>query len=239
MNAITGRTNGHTTRTDFHTLWLLAFAGLALSSSAAAQQAYDVDLNQSRVYVFVGKSGLGHEHGVEGRLSKGTVRLGATEKAGSLVFDMKSFRADTADARKYVGLSGTTSASTQRQVNDNMLGPKVLHVAKYPTAQLDITSLRALTAKSRDGFPLYELQGRFTLHGRTRAIKLLTELRKEQAGPRLRGGFRIKQTDYGITPFSKAFGAIGVADELRIYGELRLKPQQAARAASQVPGTVR
>ena len=37
---------------------------------------------------------------------------------------------------------------------------------------------------------------------------------------RVRGAFRVKQTDFGITPFSKAFGTIGVADTLVIYGEL-------------------
>lgn len=41
-----------------------------------------------------------------------------------------------------------------------------------------------------------------------------------------RHGFHIQQADEEITPCSKSFGAIGVADELRIYGELHVAPTQ-------------
>ena len=36
----------------------------------------------------------------------------------------------------------------------------------------------------------------------------------------LHGKFTILQTDFGITPYSKAFGTIGVADSLTIWGDL-------------------
>jgi hypothetical protein len=39
---------------------------------------------------------------------------------------------------------------------------------------------------------------------------------------RLQGSFSILQSDYGITPFSKALGAVGVADRLTISGDLRV-----------------
>jgi hypothetical protein len=54
----------------------------------------DVDLAGSRVYVFVGKTGLGHDHAVIGKLVSGSVRLDAAEDAGQLVFDMRSFLAE-------------------------------------------------------------------------------------------------------------------------------------------------
>ena len=38
------------------------------------------------------------------------------------MFDTTTFQADTAAARQYVGLEGTTDADTQRQVSANMLG---------------------------------------------------------------------------------------------------------------------
>ena len=181
-----------------------------------------VDVEKSRVYIYVDKTGLGHQHGVEGHLKSGTVAIGAEKDAGQLVFDMTSFRADTAAARKYVGLTGTTSESTKRQVNANMLGTQVLDVKHHPTATLDIDSATYLAQKSRRGYPIVEIKGRFTLHGVTRRVRILTELIEEKEVTRLHGGFRIRQTDYRIKPLSKAFGAIGVADELRIYGELIL-----------------
>ncbi len=202
--------------------------------AAGAKQG--VDVRASRVYVFVDKTGLGHEHGVEGRLKAGTISLGKTADAGELSFDMTSFRADTPAARKYVGLSGTTSASTRKQVDANMLGEKVLDVAHYPTATFHIDSARMIGKKSRRGYPIAELKGRFSLHGVTRRVSMLTELIEKDGRVRIRGGFRIRQSDYGIKPFTKAFGAIGVADELRIYGEIVLAGRPAASTARQPSG---
>jgi hypothetical protein len=150
--------------------------GVASPNLAAAQDATavapsfqpaDVQTEASRVYVFVEKSGLGHQHRVEAKLSISTLVLGATENAGQLVFDMTSFNADTPAARKCVGLTGTTDEGSRSAVNANMKASAVLNV---------------------------------------------------------RGNFTIKQTSFGITPYSKAFGAIGVADELKIYGDLFVAP---------------
>lgn len=131
---------------------IFAFLGPAMMLAAIAAQACgqiairDVDLVTSRVYVLVDKTGLGHEHAVIGRLRSGHVHVGAAAQAGTLVFDMRSFQADTTPARKDLGLPGETDPDTQRQVNENMLGPAVLHVARHPTATLTIES-----ALRRDG----------------------------------------------------------------------------------------
>jgi polyisoprenoid-binding protein YceI len=64
------------------------------------------------------------------------------------------------------------------------------------------------------------LDGKFTLHGVTRNLKLIAEVTEATQRNHLRASFTIKQTDFGITPYSKAFGAVGVTDELKIYGEI-------------------
>lgn len=180
----------------------------------------EVNLASSRVYVFVGKTGLGHEHAVVGHIKKGTVQLGAQRGAGQIVFDMTTFRADTEDARKFLGLSGTTDDSTRQKVNANMLGSSVLDVQRYPTATFDIDSSQRLENKSKRGFPQYRLNGRFTLHGASQPVSIVASAEPKSGWLHLRGGFAILQTDYGITPFSKAFGAIGVSDQLKIWGDI-------------------
>ena len=40
----------------------------------------------------------------------------------------------------------------------------------------------------------------------------------------MRGTVELKQTDFGIKPYSKLFGAVGVSDELRVYGEIWIRP---------------
>ena len=157
---------------------------------------------------------------MEGRLKSGILNLGATTNAGQIVFDITSFQADTPAARQYVGLAGTTDADTQRQVNTNMLGPDVLDARRFPTATFRVNTIQQLRADRPGGSPKYQLDGDFTLHGTTRPVRILAESAPLSGHIRLHGSFTILQTDYGITPYSKGFGAIGVADSLTIWGDL-------------------
>jgi hypothetical protein len=179
----------------------------------------DVDLSKSRVFTFVGATGFGHEHAVEGRLVSGFVNLGATQDAGELVFDMRSFDADTPAARKYIGLKGETDDSTREQVNENMLGADVLDVADYPTAKFEIQSATRHEGTKAGSRPQFLLDGKFTLHGVTKHLRILAETEESRGMIHLRSRFSVLQSQFGITPFTKLLGAIGVADKLTIYGD--------------------
>ena len=83
-------------RNGFRPVWMLLFAGAVLGTlvglartslaqapaAKPASQPGDVDLANSRVFTFVGATGFGHEHGVEGRLVSGNIQLGANQNAG-------------------------------------------------------------------------------------------------------------------------------------------------------------
>ena len=189
-------------------------------AQVAATGGSQIDLQVSRVYIRVGKTGLGHEHGVEGRLASGSIHLGATRDAGELVFDMATFAADTPAARTRVGLSGETDPSTQKKVNANMRGPDVLAVAKFPTAVFRIHSAMLRDSSKPGAAPVYDLDGQFLLRGVTRPLRLTAVVTSAEGRTGLQGRFAISQTDYGITPYSTALGAIGVADKLDIWGDL-------------------
>ena len=206
----------------------------ARANPPARPKPADVQTQASRVYVFVDKTGLGHQHGVEAKLSASHLILGAEQQAGTLVFDMTSFSADTAAARKYVGLSGTTDASTRGAVNTNMRGAAVLNVRKYPTATFEIESAKPTGKASSRGLPFYQLKGNFTLHGTTRPLVFLADVEQRSGWLHVRGSFPIKQTSFGIKPYSKAFGAIGVTDQLKIFGDLYVAPTEQI-AMSEIP----
>jgi polyisoprenoid-binding protein YceI len=70
--------------------------------------------------------------------------------------------------------------------------------------------------------PQYQINGDFTLHGMTRSITVVADADEKSEWTHLRGSFSILQSEYGITPFSKAFGTVGVADRLEIYGDFRI-----------------
>ena len=204
-------------------LILVSSASLADAQQPATQPQQpkpgDVDLANSRVFTFVGATGFGHEHGIEGRLASGSLHLGAEQNAGEFVFDMKSFDADTPAARKYVGLEGESDASTRKQVNDNMRGADVLHVARFPTATFAIQSALPYTGAKSGSPPQYILDGQFTLHGVTKHLRILAETEESNGMLHVRSRFAVLQSQFGITPFSKLLGTIGVADKLTIYGD--------------------
>lgn len=183
-----------------------------------------VELKTSRVYVFVGKTGLGHEHAVIGMLKSGELHLGSEKNAGKLEFDMRSFQADTPDARKYVGLKGETDRGTAQKVNANMLGPEVLNVKSFPMATFEVVSIKK-QRDLKDGAAEYQLEGNFTLRGVARRVRFLALDEPKKGWHHLRGRFAIKQSDFKITPFSTGLGTIGVTDELTIFGDLWVRPE--------------
>jgi hypothetical protein len=207
-----------------------------ITSTQTTYEPGDVYLPMSRVYMHVDKTGLGHEHGVVGQIKQGRINLGSSTDPGSLVFDMTSFTADTPESRKFVGLDGTTDESTQKQVNDNMRGASVLDVARFPTATFAIRQVEKLPQLSQAGKPQYKLTGDFSLHGVSRPIQVVAESDEQNGWIHLRGGFYLVQSQFGITPFTKAFGAVGVADQLSVWGDIWVAKQ---RQVAQVQTTVR
>ena len=187
-----------------------------------------VSQTKSRVYVFVDKTGFGHQHGIEGRLKSGVLKLGAGEEAGEIVFDMDSCEADTDEARRYVGLKGSTDSSTCQQVTANMKNSAILNVREFPTATFSITSAKLLQKKGPHEELLYELSGAFTLRDKTRPLAIVAEVEQKDGMAHVRGRFSLLQTEYGITPYRKALGAIGVADRLTIMGDLWVATEDAA-----------
>jgi polyisoprenoid-binding protein YceI len=182
----------------------------------------EIDTDLSRVFIFVDKTGFGHQHAVVGRLKGGYLRV-AKESAGKILFDMPSFRADVQEARRRVGLEGAASEQEQEQVTANMLGAPVLDVAQFPTALFTVATVRRFDERNPTGMPQYALDGDFTLHGVTRRINVTATGEKERGFLRLKGNFPLRQTDFGIRPFKKALGAVGVADVLTVYADLWIK----------------
>lgn len=177
-----------------------------------------IDLEKSRVYVYVGKKRLGHVHAVEGKIKSGTINLDAGKIPGEIVFDMTSFAVDTDVARKYVDLKGAIAESTQEQITETMQSADVLDVKKFSTATFKIKSSRQ-TKTTTNGHSI-ELKGDFTLHGQTQPLTLQAQIERKDGRGHIRGDFTILQSDFGITPYKAALGTVGVADELKIWGEI-------------------
>lgn len=196
--------------------------GRADQTGAAA---FEVDTSKSRIFVKVGKATrLGHEHGIQGNLKSGQIHFAGR---GKLVFDMASFEADTAEARRVVGLGNKkVSSSEAKKVTDAMRGAEVLDTARFPTATFTITSIVPLDKQTAGAAGRYRVAGSFKLRDVEKKLDFQAEVEAaDKAGAlRMHGTFALKQTDHGITPYSAAGGLVKVADELQISGRLVLTP---------------
>jgi polyisoprenoid-binding protein YceI len=211
---------------DVLRLFFLLVTVLASSELIQAEPPHlapgDINVEVSRVYILVDKTGFGHQHAIEGRLTEGKLQV-AGRSAGRMVFDLQSFKADTDAARRYVGLKGEFDKKTQTDVTDNMHGTDVLDVAQFGTAIFAIDNFQPLEERAKDGKTRYRLDGQFKLHGVKHQLRFLAEGNEDHGYLHLKGSFRMRQTDYKITPFKKALGAVGVADVLTVHGDIWVK----------------
>jgi polyisoprenoid-binding protein YceI len=95
-------------------------------------------------------------------------------------------------------------------------------VKQYPTATFEINSAERLAETASSGHPRFVLDGQFTLHGKTQPLSVEAEAISDAEGLRLSGSFALQQTQFGIKPYRKAFGAVGVKDVLTVHGEIYL-----------------
>jgi polyisoprenoid-binding protein YceI len=205
---------------------VFVLVGCHFAATTTFGQSYQVDAGTSRVYVKVGTAtALGHVHGIEGNLSSGKILFGG---AGELVFDLTSFTADTPQARQYVGLPVQFSQSDAQKVTANMRGSDVLNVGRFPTTTFSIVAATPAEGQKPGDPGLYQLDGRFTLHGTTRPLSFTATVEQGSTPGTLhaRGSFTILQTAYGIQPYSALAGLVKVADQLEVWGDLTLVPSK-------------
>jgi polyisoprenoid-binding protein YceI len=118
------------------------------------------------------------------------------------------------------------SENEAKKVNEAMLSAAVLDVEKFPTATYKIIIIEPAERQEAGALGAYQVKGRLTLHGAEQPLQLKAQLeRADEPGVlKLSGVFTIRQTAYGMQPYSAAGGLAKVADELEITAELWLSP---------------
>jgi polyisoprenoid-binding protein YceI len=176
--------------------WLLIPA--ALIAPLAAQSQREIDVAKSVLTVRVYKTGLfsafAHDHEIRAPFQKGTFN----EQTPSVEFQV--------DARELKVLDPDGSDSERSQVQQTMLGPKVLDSEQFKEIKFRSTSIEAA------GSGKWTVTGDLTLHGQTHPVKVEVE----GANGHYRGSAKLRQTEFGITPVSIGGGSIKVKDDVRI-----------------------
>ena len=189
-------------RISKHLRYALATIALSLMP-AASGQVRSIDTSQSKLRVYVFKSGLfsgfADNHDVEAPIAEGTI----DESASRVRFVI--------DARQMKVLDPNLSPEKRRQVQARMLGPEVLDPTRYSQITFESTHVGA------GGQNELLVTGQLSLHGVTRPVS--ARVRKENG--RYVGTCTLKQRDFGIARISIAGGTVKVKDELKVEFDIR------------------
>lgn len=172
-----------------------------------AVAALTIDSAQSLIAVTVRRGGLlarlGHDHLVASRHVSGTVS--PTQNRADFQFRLDQLTVDEAELRIAAGLEKQPSADAIAGTRNNML-TRVLDAERYPLVTVH-------AARGAAGQPL---QVAITLHGVTRNMAIPAVIRETNGVMTVTGSVNLKQTDFGITPFSVMAGALAVQDQLEL-----------------------
>jgi hypothetical protein len=187
----------------------------------AGAQIFDIDPQRSVVSIRVYRSGpmakLGHNHVITSAEESGFAWRGPkpADSGFQLRVPVTTLVVDDPAARAAAGpdFEGPVPESARDGTKKNLQRPEVLDAAQYP----DVT-VRASGLGGTWQDPV--AQADVTLKGVTRRVEVPLDLTGSAGTLTARGTFRLRQTEFGMVPFSVAGGAIQVADEIVLAFEI-------------------
>jgi hypothetical protein len=130
----------------------------------------------------------------------------------SLKLPVKGFEVDRAEARSAAGadFASKPSAKDIQGTTEHMMGAGTLDVEKYPEVTIQSVSVSGEESKA-------EMTVRITLHGTARDVKVPVTVSRDGDDLTAAADFELRQSEFGITPFSAAGGALQVADAFKVH----------------------
>jgi len=204
---------------------MLASLLLALCACAGAQT-YTLDPStgalRARLYRDGPLAAFGHDHVIAAPSFEGAVELSSATATLRLSVDARALKIDEDAVREALDLR-TISAADRVEIDKTMRGAKGLDVESFPTMRLVSQSIEPVP----DEKDLWHVIGAFTLHGSTQTIEAPVAVRDGPGGGRWFSGYvRLRQTDFGIKPYSAFGGAVKVRDDFVVSFDLLGRPER-------------
>ncbi|MBS0455616.1 MAG: YceI family protein [Proteobacteria bacterium] len=190
-------------------------------AASGGEPVYRIDTAATLVTLTVRRAGslarLGHDHIIASHSVQGFV----APKAGDadLYLPLAELTVDEPALRAQAGLDTQPTASDIEGTRTNMQD-KVLQVLQFPHALVRVRGASATELAAGTALASVTI----TLHGTSHTSNVPLTLAMTPEGLSARGTLEIRQTDFGITPFSILGGAVQVKDEVEVRFDIRAKP---------------
>ncbi len=187
---------------------------------------YAVDAAASKVRIYVFRAGaaarLGHNHVLTVSRFEGYVAVPSDQAADArfeLRVPLSELVVDDSSARRETGgsFSGERSADDIAGTRKNMLGERGLQADQFPVMRLRSVAIEG-------DWPVLVAQVELTLHGVTRTHAVMLHVERDAARLKVDGAFTLRQSDFGVTPFSALGGLMKVQDAVAISFSLIAAP---------------
>jgi polyisoprenoid-binding protein YceI len=193
------------------TLWsaLLVLCLFPLTGGAQRTHLYKIVSAESSLWVYVPKAGflsaLAHNHHIGVRSFSGTVTVPETgASSGALQLDIDAQSLNVADKEV---------SEKDRAEIANSMHKVVLESDKHPKISFKSASIGEVKSNGADSYS-FTVNGDLTLHGVTKRIAIPVTATITAQLLKATGKYTLRQTDWGITPYSKAGGAVKVKNEV-------------------------
>jgi len=181
----------------------------------------DPQTSTVRIYVFRGGTAarLGHNHVLAAPKFTGMAYIaksGAANSRFDLEFRLDQLEIDNPAYRATLGkaFASVLSPEAIAGTREHMLGESNMQADKYPTVA--IHSLQ-ITGES----PRYAARVEVTMHGQSRDMWVPLQVDGVPDTLTVSGSFVLRQTDFGVKPFSVMGGLMSVQDEVVIEFKLQ------------------
>jgi polyisoprenoid-binding protein YceI len=203
----------------------LAFSQVRAYGGAVADitGTYELGPADGQVLVRTGREGLaaraGHDLAIE--ITRWSARFTVPDAAsGGLAAATLTAELDLSSLAVRQGTGGAKPLTDRDRRDIQHSARKILGQA----AQASFASSLVIPAATASGAPLSgAVEGTLTLRGTARPLRLQVA----SPGPgHFRGSATVRQTDFGITPYSGFLGALKLRDEVAVEFDIRLKEIQ-------------
>lgn len=190
-------------------LAILFMPAAGTTGPQGGRQTFNLIPAESSFWVFVGKAGLfsalAHDHEIGVKSFRGRITI-SERGIGEASLEMEI------DARSLVVLDRKIGEADRAKIARSM-HEDVLESAKYPQMLFKSVSVSDLTTGAGGEFR-FRLTGDLTLHGVTKRVTIPVSAFLTPGQLRAVGKYTLKQSDFGIKPYSTAGGTIKVKDEV-------------------------